>query len=92
MIPAEKIPEPWPSSLAGRHHPLYNGPAGGWRTGRNLGASGAQRGDFFLNQARNSPLMGSNPGHGGATRKPFFSRKRRRTACHYIKKKEIKVL
>jgi hypothetical protein len=62
MVPAEKIPEPWPPSLAGRHRPLYNGPAGGWRAGCNPGAGGAQREDFF-NQARNSPPMGIEPGN-----------------------------
>jgi hypothetical protein len=60
MVPAEKILEPWPPSLAGRHRPLCNGPAGGWRAGRNPRAGGAQRGDFF-NQARNSPPRGIEP-------------------------------
>jgi hypothetical protein len=31
MVLTEKISEPWPSLLAGRHHPLYNNPAKGWR-------------------------------------------------------------
>jgi hypothetical protein len=60
MVPAEKIPEPWPPSLAGRHRPLCNGPAGGWRAGRNSGAGRAQRGDFF-NQAKKSPPRGIKP-------------------------------
>jgi hypothetical protein len=46
-------------SLAGRHCPLCNSLAGGLR--RNLGASEAQRGNFF-NQARNSPPRGIEPG------------------------------
>jgi hypothetical protein len=60
MVPAKKIPEPSPPpppTLAGRHRPLCNGPTGGWRAGRNPGAGGAQRRDFF-NQARNSPPRG----------------------------------
>jgi hypothetical protein len=47
IVPAEKIPEPFPPSLAGRYRPLCNGSAGGWRTGRNPGVGGAQRGDFL---------------------------------------------
>jgi hypothetical protein len=58
MVSAEKIPEPWPPSLAGRYHPLCNGPAGGWP---NPGAGGAQRVNFF-NQARSSPPRGIEPG------------------------------
>jgi hypothetical protein len=61
MVSAEKISEPWPLSLAGRHHPLCKGPAGGWRAGRNTGAGWAQRVDFF-NQARNLPPRGIEPG------------------------------
>jgi hypothetical protein len=57
----ENPPNPSPPSLAGRHRPLCNGPAGGWRAGRNPEAGGAQRGDFF-NQAQNSPPMEIEPG------------------------------
>jgi hypothetical protein len=70
MVPAEKIPEPWPPSLADRHHPLCNGPAGGWRAGRNPEAGGAQRGDF-LTKAEIRPREVWNPEPGGATRKPY---------------------
>jgi hypothetical protein len=59
MVPAEKIPEPWPPSLADRHHPLCNGPAGGWRAGRKSGR-GTTRG--FFNQGRNSSPRGMEPG------------------------------
>jgi hypothetical protein len=47
MVPAEKIPEPCPPSLEGRHRPLYNGPAIWWRAGRNTGAGRAQQEDFL---------------------------------------------
>ena len=66
MVPTEKIPELWPSSLACRHRPLCNGPTGRWRPGRNPG--GAQRGDYF-NQVRIRHRGGSNQGPRGATRK-----------------------
>jgi hypothetical protein len=46
MVRAKKNPETCPpppphTSLAGRHRPLYTGPAGGWRAGRNPGVGGA---------------------------------------------------
>jgi hypothetical protein len=69
MVPAEKIPEPWPPSLASRHRPLYNGPAEGWRAGRNPGVVGHSEG-IFLTKPKIRPRGGSNPGPGGATRKP----------------------
>ena len=50
---SRKNPRTLPPSLAGRHRPLCNGPAGGWRAGRNPGAGEAQQADFF-NQARNT--------------------------------------
>jgi hypothetical protein len=58
MVPAEKIQEPWPPSLAGRHRPLCNGPAEGWRAGRNQERTGHNEGIFF-NQTRNSPSKGT---------------------------------
>jgi hypothetical protein len=61
MVSAVKSPNLGPPSLAGRYRPLCKGLAGGWRAGRNLGAGGAQRGDFF-NQARNSPPRRIEPG------------------------------
>jgi hypothetical protein len=69
MVPAKKIPEPWPPSLAGHHRPLCTCPAGGWRAGRNPGAGGAQQGGGLTNPEIN-PRGGSNSGPGGATRKP----------------------
>jgi hypothetical protein len=47
MVPAQKTPNPSLPSIAGRHRPLCNGLAGGWRAGRNPGAGGTQRGDLF---------------------------------------------
>jgi hypothetical protein len=69
MVLAEKIPEPWSPSLAGRHRPLCNGSAGGWRAGRNPGACGAQRRDF-LTKPKIRPRGGWNLGPGGTTWKP----------------------
>jgi hypothetical protein len=45
MVLTEKIFETCPPSLADRHRPLCNGPAGGWRAGRNPGADSAQQED-----------------------------------------------
>jgi hypothetical protein len=52
MVPAKKNLQ----TLA----PITSGPSVGWHAGRNPGAGGAQRGDFF-NQARNSPPRGIEP-------------------------------
>jgi hypothetical protein len=51
MVPAEKIPEPWPPITNEPTSTVQNGPTGGWRTGhRNPRADETQQGDFF-NQA-----------------------------------------
>jgi hypothetical protein len=44
--PDRENPQTLPPSLASRHRPFCNGPTGGWRIGRNLGASEAQQGIF----------------------------------------------
>jgi hypothetical protein len=69
IVLAEKIPEPCSPSLAGRYRPLCNGPAGGWRIGRNPGVDGAQRGDF-LTKPKIRARGGSNQKPRVATRKP----------------------
>jgi hypothetical protein len=58
--PGRENPRTLAPITSGRHRPPCNGPAGGWCAGRNPGAGGAQRGDFF-NQARNSPSRGIEP-------------------------------
>ena len=47
IVSAEKIREPWPPSLANCHRPLCNGPAGGWRAGRNSRAGRHIEGIFL---------------------------------------------
>jgi hypothetical protein len=67
MVPTDKNPRTLTPITSRR--PLCNGPAGGWRTGRNPRAGGAQQCDIF-NQVRNLPPRGSNLRPEGATRKP----------------------
>jgi hypothetical protein len=63
-----KSPNPGPLSLAGRHCPL-NGPARGWRAGRNQERA-RHKERIFLTKPEIRPSRGSNPGPEGATRKP----------------------
>jgi hypothetical protein len=69
MVSPRKTPNPGPPLLAGHHRPPWNGPAAGWRTGRNPRAGEAQR-RHFLTKSEIRPRRGSNPGPGNATRKP----------------------
>jgi hypothetical protein len=48
MVSTEKkSPNPGSPSLAGHHRPLCNGPAGGWRAGRNQERAGHNEGIFL---------------------------------------------
>jgi hypothetical protein len=69
MVPAEKIPNPSPPSLAGRHCPLCNSqPEGGEQDVTREQAEHNE--EIFLTKPEIRPRGGSNPVPGGATRKP----------------------